>query len=106
MCIRDRAVPKAPAALPMIAATPIEDPWHYRQKAHFVFGPPSPGGFGGPGSPASRGGGPGRAGLIMGHYARGSRRVMAVRECPVHDERGNTVAFGLFDAYSLSLIHI
>ena len=77
-----RAVPKAPAALPMIAATPIDDPWHYRQKAHFVFG------------------GSGRAGLIMGHYARGSRRVMAVGECPVHDERGNTVAFGLFDAYS------
>ena len=41
-----RALPKAPAALPMIAATPIEDPWHYRQKAHFVFGPPSPGGEG------------------------------------------------------------
>jgi 23S rRNA (uracil1939-C5)-methyltransferase len=75
-------LPKAPAALPMIAATPLEDPWHYRQKAHFVFGPP------------------GRGGLIMGHYARGSRRVMAVRECPVHDERGNTVAFGLFNAYS------
>jgi 23S rRNA (uracil1939-C5)-methyltransferase len=95
-----RALPKAPAALPMIAATPIEDPWHFRQKAHFVFGPPSPGGVGGPGSRASRGGRSGRGGLIMGHYARGSRRVMAVRECPVHDERGNTVAFGLFDAYS------
>ena len=75
-----RAVPKAPAALPMIAATPIEDPWHYRQKAHFVFGPPSPGGFGGPGSPASRGGGSGRAGLIMGHYARGSRRLCTTNE--------------------------
>jgi 23S rRNA (uracil1939-C5)-methyltransferase len=25
---------------------------------------------------------------------------MAVRECPVHDERGNTVAFGLFDGYT------
>jgi len=95
-----RALPKAPAALPMIAATPIEDPWHYRQKAHFVFGPPSPGGVGGPGSRRSRGGGSGRGGLIIGHYARGSRRVMAVRECPVHDERGNTVAFGFFDAYS------
>jgi 23S rRNA (uracil1939-C5)-methyltransferase len=79
-----RAVPTAPAALPMIAATSLEDPWHYRQKVHFVFGSPH------------RGSG----GLIMGHYARGSRRVMAVRECPVHDERGNTVAFGLFDAYS------
>ena len=95
-----RAVPRAPAARPMFAATPLEDPWHYRQKVHFVFGPPSPRGFGGPGSRASRGGGSDRAGLIMGHYARGSRRVMAVRECPVHDERGNTVAFGLLEAYA------
>jgi 23S rRNA (uracil1939-C5)-methyltransferase len=78
-----RAVPGAPAARLTIAATPLEDPWHYRQKVHFVFGH------------ASQGGRSGRAGLIMGHYARGSRRVMAVRECPVHDERGNTVAFGL-----------
>jgi 23S rRNA (uracil1939-C5)-methyltransferase len=83
-----RAVPGAPAARPTIAATPLEDPWHYRQKVHFVFGP------------ASHGGRSGRAGLIMGHYARGSRRVMAVRECPVHDERGNTVAFGLLEAYA------
>jgi 23S rRNA (uracil1939-C5)-methyltransferase len=85
------AVPGAPAPLPMIAATPVEDPWHYRQKAHFVFRPPSPGGFGAPGS---------AAGLIMGHYARGSRRVMAVEECPVHDERGNAIAFGLFKSYA------
>jgi 23S rRNA (uracil1939-C5)-methyltransferase len=84
------AVPKAPAALPMIAATPLDDPWHYRQKAHFVFGS-------GPSRAESRDGG---SSLVIGHYARGSRRVMAVRECPVHDERGNTVAFGLFDAYS------
>jgi len=34
----------------------------------------------------------------MGHYARFSRRVVAVRECPVHDERGNAVAFALRDA--------
>jgi 23S rRNA (uracil1939-C5)-methyltransferase len=77
-----RTVPTAPAARPMLAATPLEDPWHYRQKVHFVFG-------------SNRG-----SSLIMGHYARGSRRVMAVRECPVHDERGNTVAFGLFDGYT------
>jgi 23S rRNA (uracil1939-C5)-methyltransferase len=74
------AVPQAPAARPMIAATSLDDPWHYRQKVHFVFGT--------------------RPGLIMGHYARGTRQVMAVSECPVHDERGNVVAFGLFDAYS------
>ena len=85
------ATPGAPAPLPMIAATPVEDPWHYRHKAHFVFRPPSPGGSRAPGR---------SAGLIMGHYARGSRRVMAVQECPVHDERGNAVAFGLFKSYA------
>lgn len=76
-----QAVPGAPAARPMIAAMPLDDPWHYRQKVHFVFGS-------------------GGDGLTLGHYARGSRRVMPVVECPVHDERGNTVAFGLFGAYS------
>jgi 23S rRNA (uracil1939-C5)-methyltransferase len=35
----------------------------------------------------------------MGHYARGTRRVMPVHECPVHDERGNAIAFGLYDTY-------
>ena len=83
--VRD-AVPEAPEARPMVAATPLDDPWHFRQKVHFVFGSPSPRG--------------GAGALIMGHYARGSRRVMAARECPVHDDRGNAVAFGLFDAYA------
>lgn len=76
-----QAVPDAPQARPMLAATPLDEPWHYRQKVHFVF--------------ASS-----EAGLVMGHYARGSREVMAVRDCPVHDERGNAVAFRLFDAYA------
>ena len=41
----------------------------------------------------------GRTGaLVVGHYARFSRRVIAVRECPVHDDRGNAVAFALRDA--------
>jgi 23S rRNA (uracil1939-C5)-methyltransferase len=87
-----QAVPQAPATRPMMAATPLDDPWHYRQKVHFVFGPSSPKGFGGPRPPARRG----APGLVMGHYARGSRQVMSVRECPVHDPRGNTIAFGLF----------
>lgn len=87
------AVPTAPPARPMIAATPLDNPWHYRQKVHFVFGPPSPGGSGGPGSSS-------RGGLVMGHYARGSRHVMPVVECPVHDARGNAVAFGLFSRYA------
>ena len=33
--------------------------------------------------------------LIMGHYARGSRRVVAVEECPVHAGAGNARAFAL-----------
>ena len=58
-------------------------PWGYRQKAHFVF------------SPAETRGAQRAGTLVMGHYARGSRRVVPVRECPVHDERGNAVAFAL-----------
>ena len=70
----------APAALPMLAATPGDEPWHYRNKVHFVVERSHP------------------RGLVMGHYARFSRRVVAIEECPVHDERGNAVAFALRDA--------
>ena len=35
----------------------------------------------------------------MGHYARGSRRVIPVTQCPVHDERGNQLAFRFRDAF-------
>jgi 23S rRNA (uracil1939-C5)-methyltransferase len=72
------AVPSAPAVRPMIPSTPVDAPWGYRQKVHFVFD----------GDP-----------LIMGHYARGSRRVIPVRECPVHDPRGNAVAFDFLAAF-------
>lgn len=41
--------------------------------------------------------GPRGKGLIMGHYALGSQRVVAVDECPVHHERGNRIAFALRD---------
>ena len=41
-----------------------------------------------------------RAKLVMGHYARGSRRVIPVEECPVHDERGNAFAFRAGDAFT------
>jgi 23S rRNA (uracil1939-C5)-methyltransferase len=81
--VRD-AVPGAPHARPMIPATPVEDPWRFRHKVHFVFD-----------TVARRGRG---SGLIMGHYARGSRAVVPVRECPVHADRGNEVAFGFFDS--------
>jgi 23S rRNA (uracil1939-C5)-methyltransferase len=67
-------VPDAPKTLPTLAATPLRQPWGYRDKVHFVFG--------------NRG-----STLTMGHYVRGSRRVMPVVECPVHDERGNAFAF-------------
>jgi 23S rRNA (uracil1939-C5)-methyltransferase len=69
------AVPDAPAALPMLPSTAVDDPWGFRHKVHFVF-----------------------SGRAMGHYARGSRRVVPVRECPVHDPRGNAVAFAFRDA--------
>ena len=77
------AVPRAPQARPTLAGTPIESPWGYRQKVHFVFGP-------------------GGSRLVMGHYARGTRRVIAVTTCPVHDERGNTRAFSVRDAFARS----
>jgi 23S rRNA (uracil1939-C5)-methyltransferase len=76
------AVPAAPAARPMLATTPLDAPWGYRHKVHFVFG--NTGGR--------------QARLTMGHYARGSRRVVAVRECPVHAADGNARAFALRDA--------
>jgi len=74
------AVPSAPPPLPMIAATPLDEPWNYRNKVHFVFDD-------------VRG-----DGLVIGHYARGSRRVVPVDQCPVHDDRGNAIAFALHRA--------
>jgi 23S rRNA (uracil1939-C5)-methyltransferase len=41
----------------------------------------------------------GRA-LVMGHYALGSQRVVPIDECPVHHERGNSIAFQLRDRLS------
>src|SRR6185295_13144386 len=61
--------------------------WGYRHKAHFVFG-------------NMAGTGRRRGALIMGHYARGSRRLVPVDECPVHDDRGNRAAFGFFDGFA------
>jgi 23S rRNA (uracil1939-C5)-methyltransferase len=58
----------------MLPATPVDEPWGYRHKVHFVFDSTP-------------------RGPVMGHYLAGSRRVLPVRECPVHDPRGNDVAF-------------
>jgi 23S rRNA (uracil1939-C5)-methyltransferase len=55
-------------------------PWSFRQKVAFVFGS-----------------GPGGRGLVMGHYARGSHRIVPVEECPVHSARANRIAFALRD---------
>jgi 23S rRNA (uracil1939-C5)-methyltransferase len=84
--LRD-AVPAAPAVLGTLPGAPIDAPWGYRQKVHFVFGEAEP--------DSGR-----RAGPVMGHYARGTRRVVAVAQCPVHDERGNAVAFAVRDHLS------
>lgn len=72
------AVPTAPAVRPMMPSTPVDAPWGYRHKVHFVFD----------GAP-----------LVMGHYVRGSRRVLPVNECPAHDPRGNAVAFDFYAAF-------
>lgn len=86
-------VPRAPKVLPTLApcapagdVAPLDSqaPWGYRQKVHFVFA-----------SSAGPRGAHRASALIMGHYARGSRRVVSVQECPVHDERGNALAFAL-----------
>lgn len=59
----------------------------FRQKAAFVFG--------------TAAGGPR---LVMGHFAAGSRRVVAVDECPVHGPRANRIAFALRDRLARATI--
>ena len=71
----------APSVLPTLPATPLDRPWGYRHKVHFVFGD-------------------GESPLTMGHYVRGSRRVIPVVECPVHHERGNAFAFSARNAFA------
>jgi 23S rRNA (uracil1939-C5)-methyltransferase len=73
--------PAAADPVPADDATAPSAPWHYRNKVAFVFGP------------AERG-----HGLVMGHYRRGSRRIVPVEECPVHAEAGNRFAFALRDS--------
>ncbi len=59
-------------------------PRHFRHKAAFVFAPKD-----------ARG-----RGLVMGHYAFRSRRVVPVVECPVQSVRANQLAFALRDHLS------
>lgn len=72
-----------PAVEPVVPMPVGDDgmPWHFRHKAAFVFG---------------RAGRDGR-GLVMGHYAAGSREIVPVEECPVHGARANRIAFRLRD---------
>lgn len=63
-----------------LRAAGAEAPRHFRQKVAFVFAPGANG-----------------RGLVMGHYQRGSQRVVPVEECPAHSERGNRIAFALRD---------
>jgi len=75
---------------PFLPSSPDRDPfpvmigmrgiWGFRRKVAFAFGP-----------------GPSGRGLVMGHYARGSRHLVPVNECPVHSARGNRIAFALRD---------
>ena len=71
-----------PVASPLFVPVDYEGavPQGFRQKVAFVFGP-----------------GPGGRGLVMGHYERGSHRIVSVEECPVHSARGNRIAFALRD---------
>jgi 23S rRNA (uracil1939-C5)-methyltransferase len=78
--LRERlSVPIASPLFVPVETNP-EAPWAFRQKVAFVFGS-----------------GPAGRGLIMGHYERGSNRIVAVEECPVHSARGNRIAFALRD---------
>jgi 23S rRNA (uracil1939-C5)-methyltransferase len=79
----DHCVKRAdPVAAPLFVPMDVDsgDPQCFRQKVAFVFGS-----------------GPGSRGLVMGHYERGSHRIVQVEECPVHSARGNRIAFALHD---------
>lgn len=64
-----------------------DGPAHFRHKVSFVFDT-----------------NPSNGSLVMGHHMRGSTRVVAVDECPVHSERGNQIAFALRDHLATSRI--
>jgi len=64
--------------VPPLIPSPSES--GFRSKVAFVFGS-----------------GPQGRGLVMGHYALESQRIVPIEECPVHHERGNRMAFALRD---------
>jgi len=78
---RELRGPGVPLADPLfVAVEGAAGPWQFRQKVAFVFGSRADG-----------------RGLVMGHYERGSHRIVAVEECPVHSTRANRIAFALRD---------
>lgn len=77
-------VPAGPSVVEAVVPMPVGPdgmPRHFRHKAAFAFAPAD---------------GRGR-GLVIGHFAAGSRRVVPIHECPVHSERANQLAFSLRD---------
>ena len=68
----------APPALPTRPGVDIEHPWGFRNKVNVAFG-------------RSRT----DAKLVSGHYARGTRRVIPIAECLVHDPTGDAFAHRL-----------
>jgi 23S rRNA (uracil1939-C5)-methyltransferase len=80
--LHDSLGPRAPHVQPMIGmpAGPDGMPWGFRHKAAFVFG-------------AGREHGR----VVMGHFARGTHRIVPVEECPVHSARANRIAFAMRD---------
>src|SRR5437867_2686464 len=77
--------PGGPVASPFFVPAGLDaiTPWCFRQKVAFAFVS-----------------GSGGRGLVMGHYERGSHRIVPVEECPVHSARGNRIAFALRDHVS------
>jgi 23S rRNA (uracil1939-C5)-methyltransferase len=84
--LRHAAGLRQPAVQPVVGMPVGDDgmPRHFRHKASFVFAPKD-----------ARG-----RGLVMGHYAFRSHRVVPVVECPVHSTRANQLAFALRDHLS------
>lgn len=72
-------------ALEPIVPSPQEE--GFRHKVAFVFAPETSG-----------------TRLVMGHYRAGSKRVEPIVECPVHESRGNRLAFTLRDHLSRSRV--
>jgi 23S rRNA (uracil1939-C5)-methyltransferase len=62
--------------VPPLIASPGES--GFRCKAAFVFAPRA-------------------RDFMMGHFALGSKHVIPIEECPVHQDRGNRIAFALRD---------